>query len=288
MKNLLFAMMGFGLFSMQADAQTLPKPSPDAVITQTIGLTEVTVRYSRPCKKGRVIFGDLVPYEKIWRTGANKCTRIQFSNDVMFMEKPVPAGEYSLFTIPSEQEWTIILNKETELWGTSKYDSLQDVLRVKMPPMPTPEEVECFTFSFDHLMEEVGILSFKWDHLNFPIMIKTNDHALAMANIEKAISELKEGEYRAYQNGANYLNNKGMHDEAMSYIEKAISIADYWYSYWVKAKIQAAKGSHEDALVTAQVSLDKGEQYYTEEKRPFNFKETMMKDIEKWRAQVRK
>jgi len=198
------------LLAGSASAQELPMPSPTSTLTQRIGLTDISITYSRPSMKGRMIWGDLVPMDKIWRTGANKATKISFSNDVKILEKPVAAGEYSVFTIPADGIWTLILNSDLELWGTGDYDSLKDVLRVELPVDVNPMQAETMTFYFDNLSSDGGVLYLTWAELRIPIVISTNDHEIAMKNIEKAIAENEKNDYGPYINAATSATT-GMH-----------------------------------------------------------------------------
>lgn len=142
-------------FSQEDKSQ---RPSPPAQISQDIGGTKVTVDYSRPSKKGRVVFGELEKFGKVWRTGANESTWIEFSNDVKIEGQALAAGKYGLFSIPGEDEWTIIFNKAWKGWGAYKYKQSDDVLRVTVKPTSTDDVVELFTF-------EIGDdnVSFAWD-----------------------------------------------------------------------------------------------------------------------------
>ncbi|MFN3316104.1 MAG: DUF2911 domain-containing protein, partial [Raineya sp.] len=142
----------FSFFAISAlYAQELPQASPVSKLEQRIGLTDVSVRYSRPSVKERKIWGEVVPYRTIWRTGANACTVISFSDNVSINGQNVPAGEYSLFTIPTENEWTIILNKNTKLWGSDGYKQEEDVLRFNVKPEMNAPFTETMLFAFDNI-----------------------------------------------------------------------------------------------------------------------------------------
>ena len=136
------------LFAFSANAQDdkSNRPSPPAEASGTVDGTDITINYSRPSVKGRTVFGELEPYDKVWRTGANEATTFEVSTDVEIEGKPLPAGKYALFTIPTEDEWTIIFNKTAEQWGAFKYDEAQDALRVEVTPEETDELTEQLTF----------------------------------------------------------------------------------------------------------------------------------------------
>ena len=146
MKRILSTLLIGAAFAAQA--QKLPQPSPPGEVSQIVGLTDVEVKYSRPSAKGRKVFGDLVPYGKVWRTGANQCTTVEFDGRVMVEGQALPAGKYSLFTIPGEDVWMVIFNKNTELWGEGDRKPEEDVLTLKVKPM-NGDLTETFTISFD-------------------------------------------------------------------------------------------------------------------------------------------
>ncbi len=152
----------------QERANDEARPSPNAAVSQTIGTTDVTVTYGRPSARDRAIFGDslaaerpLVPYGAVWRTGANEATTITFSDDVTVEGQPLAAGTYALFTIPGEDEWTVIFNKEAAQWGAYEYDMSQDALRVTVDATEG-EEAEMMTFSFDEVTDTMGELVLRW------------------------------------------------------------------------------------------------------------------------------
>lgn len=146
--------------------------SPNASVSQTIGVTEVTVSYGRPGVKGRTIWGELVPYGEVWRTGANEATTISFSKDVTIEGEPLPAGTYALFTIPKEGEWTIVFSKNAQQWGAFDYDAKQDALRVKVKPQPASPQ-EWMSFSFEDLSANGAAAVLRWEKLAVPFKIET-------------------------------------------------------------------------------------------------------------------
>ena len=152
-------------------ASDKPRPSPNATISQTIGVAEVTVSYGRPGVKGRKIWGGLVPYSKVWRTGANEPTTISFSKDVTIEGQNLSAGIYAFFTIPNENEWTIIFNKTAKQWGAFNYDAGQDALRVKVKPQAADHE-EWMSFSFTDLSANSATVVLRWEKLAVPFKIQ--------------------------------------------------------------------------------------------------------------------
>ena len=151
------------LLAPYAQAQIkLPRVSPKATVTQTVGLTEVNILYNRPGVKGRTIWGGLVPYDEVWRTGANEATTINFSQAVTINGKPLPAGLYSLHTIPGKTTWTVIFNKKAEQWGSYEYDATQDALRLTVEPKQGPHQ-EWMTFSFPDVLSDSASVELSWE-----------------------------------------------------------------------------------------------------------------------------
>src|SRR4051812_11444332 len=157
-----------------SEAVQFPSPSQPGWIKQRIGLTEVEINYSRPNKNGRQIFGGLVPYGKVWRTGANASTKIKFSDAIRIEGKEVGPGEYALYTIPGEGEWTIILSKDLKGWGAYEYKTETDALRVTARPDTLPKAVETFNIGFADLKDESATLYLEWDTTRVPITLATN------------------------------------------------------------------------------------------------------------------
>lgn len=248
------------LFAVVAIAQDLPQPSPAATVMQTIGLTEATVVYSRPGAKDRLVFGELVPFDKVWRTGANKATAVTFSNDVTFGGKPVKAGTYSLFTKPGKTEWMVMLNSETELWGSDNYKSENDVASVKVKSEKMAYMEETFTIGFTNVTEEGADMYIRWEGTSVTVKIGVDTEAAAWANIEASIKEA-EGSWRNYVRAAQYAARSGKKlDEALVWTEKALAMEDYWWTYWVQADVYAAKKDYKSAVKSLKKSIALGEE----------------------------
>lgn len=166
----------FMLFcTILAFAQQQPKKpaaSPHQVLTQDFALSKITIDYSRPGVKDRTIFGDLVPYDSVWRTGANAVTTVEFGKDVKLEGHDVKAGKYALYTIPGEDSWTIILNKDVKVWGTV-YKEGDDVIRFQVKPVPLPFKIETFTIGLDQMRDTSCVLYLAWDQTYVPIQVTT-------------------------------------------------------------------------------------------------------------------
>jgi tetratricopeptide (TPR) repeat protein len=240
--------------SWSASAQELPQPSPTATVTQRIGLTDFSLTYSRPATRGRAIFGDLVPYNEVWRTGANACVKFNASTDFTLNGDAVPAGEYALFTIPGEKEWTIILSTQTNLWGNTGYTQESDVLRTTVTST-TGDFDESFTLGFKSLSTTGGELVLEWANTEVSVNLGVDSDGESGKNVEKALSDAK----RAYRNAANYYSGQGDHEKALATIEIALQLdPDYWYTNWVKAKILYAAGDTKAALKQGKKAMDMG------------------------------
>lgn len=170
----LFLALLVGLATLSALGQRAsdrPRASPNASVSQTIGVTEVTISYGRPGVRGRKIWGGLVPYGQVWRTGANEATTISFTRDVLIEGQKLPAGTYALFTIPNENEWTIIFNKNPKQWGAFDHDPQQDVLRVKVKPQAADHE-EWMNVSFRDLSRDSATLVLRWEKIAVPFRVQ--------------------------------------------------------------------------------------------------------------------
>ncbi len=224
-------------------AQDLPQPSPKASVMQQVGLTDITIDYHSPGVKNRVIFGSLVPWNEVWRTGANHATVITFSKDVKVDGNELEAGSYSLFTVPRPNEWTVIFNKETELWGTGNYDKGKDALRINVKPEECPKR-ERMAFLITDFSMTMADVSLEWEEtrISFDVSVKTDEHA--MANIEQTLESLP----GKYANAARYTLRAGMHhDKGLEWVDQAIELEEDWYFYWVKAELLHEKGEHKKA-----------------------------------------
>ena len=257
----------------------LPRPSPMAKVTQTIGLTDVTVEYSCPGVKGRKIWDGVVPYDKMWRTGANVATKITFSKDVTFADKPVPAGSYALFTIPTKGAWTVILNKNPNQPGTAQdYKADLDLLRVSVHPKAAPFR-ERLAFLFSDMTDDKGTLDLEWEKLRLSIPIGVATAQQSLANINSAIDNA----WRTYANAARYmLETKKDYDAGMTYIDQSLALKEDWYNLWFKAALQAAKGGYKDAIATGEKAQALGA------KAPVFFLEPeIKKSLAEWKKKVK-
>lgn len=256
MKRVLFLSALALSMAIMADAQTLrtPAPSSTQLLKQDFGLSTVELSYSRPGMKGRKIFGDLVPYGKVWRTGANQATTITFGDDVMIGDKKIPAGKYGLLTIPEKDNWTVIITKQLDVTSPAAYKQDQDMVRVSAKPMMLPFSVETFTMSFDNVKAnsmEIGML---WDKTMVAVPVKTDVDGKVMAQIDNMMNK----DNRPYFNAAMYYMNNGKDQaKALAWFDKAIEQEPkaFW-AYHQKANLLAKMGKKQEALATANKSIE--------------------------------
>src|SRR5688572_12717058 len=213
------------LYSVSVKAQlNVPNASPDAEFKQQIGFGEVEIKYSRPSARGRVIFGGLEPFGKIWRTGAHDATTIRFSEAVKLNGNDIPAGTYSLFTIPNQNEWTIIINKATEMHGTSDYTQEQDLVRFTAKAEKSARYYETFTIEVNDFGKEEAGLFLIWENTMVKLTIKMNVDEKVMAEINDRINVKKEDRASLfYQSSAYYFNNNKDLKQAYAWVQVANS-----------------------------------------------------------------
>lgn len=236
----------------------LPRPSQKAQVMQTVGLTDVTINYSRPGVKGRTIWGDLVPYDKVWRTGANEATDITFSTDVKVNGQALAAGTYSLHTIPTKSDWTVIFNKKADQWGSYSYDQKDDALRIQVKAQPH-EFTEWMEFSLPVIAVDKATIALDWEKLRvaFDIQVETVEHALASARAAMA-SLAADDQQTAFRCAAFPFQNNVAHDESMQWIDKSISIKETWLNLRTKADMLAKDGKTAEAIQFGEKAIAVG------------------------------
>lgn len=240
--------------AMAQERFEFPQPSPHATLKAKAGLTDIEIDYSRPSVKGREIFGNVVKWDEVWRTGANESTKISFSRPVKFGGVDVPAGKYALYTIPNQNEWTVILSKDTTLWGADKYTADKDQLRVKAKPMTLAEKVETFTLGVGHVTDESAILLIEWDRTLVPVKLTFATNEQLTAAIQEAVASGKQMAPQFYSGAANFYlaQNKDL-PTALKWINQA-SDADpkNFRRLRLKAQIQAKMGDKAAAIATLE------------------------------------
>jgi hypothetical protein len=234
---------------------TTPLPSPNATVTQTIGITKAEVVYSRPSVKGRVIWGELVPYDKVWRTGANAVTKISFDTDVTVEGQKLPAGAYGLFTIPGKTEWTVIFNKQST-GAPNDYAADKDVLRVKVKPAALAENKELFTISFPAVSANGATLQLAWEKLKLSLAIGVDTNAVFLAKAKEAVAAAKPDDWRTPATAARYLYEaKYATEDAAKFLDKSLATKETFGNLSLKANVLAGQGDKKGALVWGEKAL---------------------------------
>ena len=267
---------------------SFPRPSQKASVMQTIGVTEVSLIYSRPGVKERKIWGNptpeqkavgtatlddqrarpkdavIVPYGHVWRTGANEATQFIVTDDVLINGQPLKAGTYSLHTIPGPDEWTIIFNSDAGQWGSFRYDQTKDALRVKAKPETVADHQEWLAFSFDPVTDSSAQLNIRWEKVRVPFNVQVKDvYATTLSRTRATVAAAKPDDWRTPLQAANYfLNNDNKADdgEAVAWLEKSIKIKETFNNLFAKARLLASQGKTDEAVATGERALQLGKE----------------------------
>jgi hypothetical protein len=281
MKKVLLCAAVLALLAPSASAALkLPRVSQKASVMQTVGLTDVTITYSRPGVKGRAIWGELVPYDKVWRTGANEATTFVVSKNVTIDGRPLPAGTYSLHTIPGKTSWTFIFNKKADQWGSYSYDAAEDALRVEAKPSEGPNQ-EWLTFSFPDVQFDTATVELAWEKVRVGFTIGTDTTNQAMADIRQELSgDVKE--WNVPYNAANFaFNASGDHrGDAMKWIDQSIAVKETFFNLRLKAQMLAKDGKKKEAVAVGEKALAAGK----DDKNAATEIPALEKQIAEWKA----
>lgn len=256
MKKLLIAFITLATLNATAQVKT-PKPSPKSKLEQKVGLTDVTVEYSRPGMKNRTIFGDLVPYGKVWRTGANENTKITFSDDVVIDGKTLQKGTYALYTKPNTGNWDVMFYTDTKNWGTPKeWDESKVALKTSAKVIPMPMNVETFTITIDDITNNSALLGMLWEKAYVGVKFETPTDQGVEASISKVLNGPAASDY--YEAAVYYLTTKKDINKAKKWIDKAVEMTNekpkFWYIHQ-QALIYKAAGDKAGAQKAAERSL---------------------------------
>ncbi len=251
---LLFVLVALLSTTLSAQELKLPALSPTSTITQEFSTTKMEIVYSRPSARGRSVFGDLVPFGQVWRTGANAATKITFGEDVEIGGTTVKAGAYSFYSIPAANEWEIILNKNTGNWGAMGYDTKDDVVRFKVKPTVLPNSVETFTISVGNIKFSSCTIDLSWERTHVSVPVVANNQERIKTNIDKAINTPS----IPYQQAATYYYETNQNLElALDYATKAIekNPKAYWL-FMLKARIAKNLGKTDVAREAANKTIE--------------------------------
>ena len=277
----LLVLGAFHTAAAQGPAVRLPRPSQKASVTQTVGVTDVTITYSRPGVKGRKIWGDppaaarpgtatldaanerlkdapIVPYGHVWRAGANEATTFTVTDDVLVNGQKLPAGSYSLHAIPGPEEWTIIFNAVADQWGSFSYDEKRDVLRVKAKPQRVDENQEWLQYSFPSVTPSSAQVLIRWERVAVPFTVEVPDvEALTRAKAERAAAA-NPSDWRIPLSVANYYAGESRWDEALRWADRSIRVKETFQNLSARAQVLYSAGRKEEAFAAAEQAIRQG------------------------------
>ena len=253
------ALLGLLIVASAAHAQSavldLPRQSQHAIITQRIGITDITINYHRPMVNGRKIWDSLVPYGQVWRAGANENTTIAFSDPVTIEGKPLDKGTYGLHMIPAENEWTVIFSRNSTSWGSFTYNQAEDALRVNVKPQPT-EPHEALAYDFDQLTPNSAVVTMRWEKIAVPVKVGVDVNPIVAKSLHNQLRGLAQYTWEGWDDAANYLlDNKVDLNEALSYEDKSIQNEERFDNLMTKSRILDALGRKDEAATTKNKAM---------------------------------
>ena len=235
----------------------IPRDSQHAIVLQKVGITDIKVNYHRPLVKGRQIWGKVVPYDAVWRAGANENTVISFSDPVSVEGKPLDAGTYGLHMIPGQSEWIVIFSKNSTSWGSFTYKQDDDALRVTVKPRPV-EFHEALAYDFDDVKDDAATLTMQWEKVAVPVKIGVNTKELVQASLHKQLRGFPQYTWDGWDDAANYLlANKLNMDDALEYCNRSIQVEERFDNLFTKSKVFTAMGKKDEADKTLTAALAK-------------------------------
>jgi hypothetical protein len=283
----IFATLFVLCFSAAAFAQVrVPRPSQKASVMQTLGVTDITITYSRPGVKGRKIWGDplpeqtakgeatldnqnerpknaaIVPYGHMWRTGANEATMFVITDEVLINDQKLPAGSYSLHTIPTKDEWTIVFNGTANQWGSFNYDPAKDTLRVKAKPQTAGENQEYLEFTIDPLGEDTARVNIRWEKISVPFTVKVPDvHGSTLSKLKTAVADAKPDDWRTPMQAGSWLMNNTLPDDdaqGMAWLDQSIKVKETFQNLAAKANALHKTGKKAEAIALGEQAVQRG------------------------------
>jgi len=255
---------------------TLPRVSPNAGVSQTIGTTDLSIKYCRPGVKGRPIWGALVPYDKPWRTGANEITAFTTSDDIRIEGQTLPAGTYGVVTIPGRDQWTVAFSKQKDMWGAFTYDPKQDQLRVTAKP-EAADMMEWMQFSFDSPSPDGVVLALRWEKLRVPIHIDVDVTGKVMKEARTAVAAAKSDDWRTLQRAAGFALDAGQ-PEAADWAARALKAKENFATLSLSARVAAKAGRRQEAVAQMRKAIDMGKADKTVEAEQLAPMEKMLAD----------
>ena len=240
-KNIAFILSCF--LSTSIFAQLTPAPSPGASVSQVVGVTKISIDYSRPSLKGREIFGKLIPFDKVYRTGANSSTKIETTGDIMVQGQLLKAGKYAIMSIPNQTNWTVIFSKNLSV-TEANYAAADDVLRVMTRPQDIAN-VESFTIDFSDVKDDAANMNISWEKTKISLAITVDN----IASIENAVTAKNNDAANTFQQAADYMLQKGLDlNKALGMVDKSLALRENFRNNWIKAQILEKLGKSSDAM----------------------------------------
>lgn len=255
------SLVGLALSVQLCHAQSalldIPRQSQHAVLTQRIGITDVTINYHRPLANSRKIWGGLVPYGQVWRAGANENTTITFSDPVTVEGKPLDKGTYGLHMLPGEDQWTVIFSKMSDAWGSYTYDEKEDALRVTVKPQPA-ELHDALTYDFDDLKVDSAVATLRWEKVAVPFKIAVNVNDVVAASLHKQLRGFSQYTWEGWDDAATYLLTSKVHlDDALEYEDKSIQVEERFDNLLTRSQILDAMGKKDESRAAKSKALAK-------------------------------
>lgn len=257
MKHLLAALMVLlPLAGAEASSELFPKLSPRATVSQTIGTTRIAIDYHRPQVRGRRIWGELVPFGHVWRTGANEATTISFSDPARVNGQPVPAGTYAIFSIPGTDHWTLIFNKRWRQFGAFEYQPKEDLIRFDVKAKPVKEHTEWLTYEIYPASRSGAYVDLYWEKLRVSFLVEVDVDSTVAARMKQAMSKAAPGDWKLYADAAEYLleQEKDLH-QAQVWVDKSIKIQENPTNLLVKGRLLRAFGQNAQAIQVLERAL---------------------------------
>ena len=258
-KSIFIACIGILASLTAANAQiSTPAPSPFSKIEQRVGLTDVSISYSRPSMRERKIFGGLLDYGAVWRTGANQSTKISFSDDVKLGGKEIPAGEYAIYTMPGKEMWTVMIYKDLSLGGgVANYKKENELTRFTVKPQELPFAIETMTFMINDIKDDGANIYLMWEKTMIAMELDVEVESRVMAAIDRTMAGPSANDY--FQAAVYYYNNDKDLDKALGWINKSLESNEaFWIMTW-KSRIQAKKGDVAGAIKTSEKAIELAE-----------------------------
>ncbi len=260
-------------FAQQAPRS--PRPSPKASLMQVVGLTDININYNRPGVKGRQIWGELVPYDKVWRTGANEATTIELSDEVWINGNKLAKGLYSIHTIPTASEWTVIFNSVAEQWGSYSYDAAKDALRIQVKP-ETADHREWMSFEIPEMTTDTAKIVLRWEKIAVPFTVDTKSTERTLTGFRNAMQP----DWRTPYMAADFaFNNKGVatDQELSEWLDKSLSAGENIANLWLKARFLERSGKKADAIKAAEAAMAKATP------QQGDFKAEIQRNVDNWK-----